>query len=104
MSGGSSRNRRLYLGEAGLEAGRPRLGRGAAARGGEIRGIHVRKARTPFDGEVAEYLQALLHPVRSLGLLGRVGNILVAAETGEELLERVANLAVSESGNGDLRA
>ena len=66
--------------------------------------MHVRMARTRIDGEDSERLRALLHPVRSLGLLGRVGNIVVAAETGEELLARVADLAVSESADGDLRA
>ena len=76
--------------QQGLEQGRE-----------EIRGMHVRMARTRFDGQVSERLAALLRPVQSLGLLGQVGDIVVAAETGEELLARVADLAVSESADGD---
>ena len=66
--------------------------------------MHVRMARTRFGGEVSERLAALLRPVRSLALLGQVGDIMVAAETGEELLTRVAELAVPESADGNLRA
>ena len=47
---------------------------------------------------------ALLRPARSLGLLGQVGDIVVAAETGGELLARGADLAVSEPAVGGFRA
>ena len=60
--------------------------------------------RARFDGEVSECLAALLRPVRSLGLLGQVVVIVVAAATGEELLARLVDLAASESADGDLRA
>ena len=53
-----------------------------------------------MSGRLAE----LLHRVRSLGLLGQVGDIVVAAETGGELLARVAALARFESAEGDFRA
>ena len=49
-------------------------------------------------------MAAVLRPVRSLGLLGQVGDIVVAAETGEELLARVADLAVSEPADDGIRA
>ena len=91
--------------EQGLEQGREQgLEQGLEQGREEIRGMHVRMARSRFDEEVSERLAALLRPVRSLGLLGQVGDIVVAAETGEELLARVADLAVSESADGDLRA
>ena len=70
----------------------------------EIRGMRVRMARTRFSGKVSERLAALLHPVRSLGLLDQVGDIVVPAETGEELLAKVADLAVSDSADSDFRA
>ena len=70
----------------------------------EIRGMHVRWARARFGGKVSERLAALLRPVRSLGLLGQVGDIVVAAETAEELLARVADLAVSEPADGGFQA
>ena len=47
---------------------------------------------------------ALLRPVRPLGLLGQVGDIVVAAETGGELLARVADLAVPEPAVVGFRA
>ena len=83
--------------EKGLEKGREE-GRE------EIRGLHVRMARARFGGRVSERLTALLCPVRSLGLLGQIGDVVVAAETGEELLARVADLAVAEPADGDFRA
>ena len=70
----------------------------------EIRGLHVRMARARFGGRVSERLTALLRPVRSLGLLGQIGDVVVAAETGEELLARVADLALAEPADGDFRA
>ena len=73
--------------EEGLEEGRE-----------EIRGLDVRMARARFGGRVSERLTALLRPVRSLGLLGQIGDVVVAAETGEELLARVADLALAEPG------
>ena len=79
--------------QKGLEKGRE-----------EIRGMHVRMARARVGGRVSERLTALLRPVRSLGLLGQIGDIVVAAETGEELLARVADLAVAEPADGDFRA
>ena len=42
--------------------------------------------------------------MRSLGLLAQVGDIVVAAETAEELLARVADLAVSEPADGGFQA
>ena len=79
--------------EEGLEEGRE-----------EIRGLHVRMARARFGGRVSERLTALLRPVRSLGLLGQIGDVVVAAETGEELLARVADLALAEPADGGFRA
>ena len=70
----------------------------------EIRGMHVRMARARFGRRVSERLTALLHPVRSLGLLGQIGDVVVAAETGEELLARVADLALAEPADGDFQA
>ena len=78
--------------EKGLEKGRE-----------EIRGMHVRMARARFGGRVSERLTALLRPVRSLGLLGQIGDVVVAAETGEESLARVADLALAEPADGDFR-
>ena len=46
---------------------------------------------------------ALLCRVRSLGLLGQFGDIVGAAETGGELLARVAGLAVAEPAVGGFR-
>ena len=70
----------------------------------EIRGMHVRMARARFGARASERLAALLRPVRSLGLLGQVGDIVVAVETGRELLARVADLVVSEPADGGFRA
>ena len=70
----------------------------------EIRGMHIRMARARFGARVSERLAALLRPVRSLGLLGQVGDIVVAAQTGEELLARVADLVVAEQADGGFRA
>ena len=36
-----------------------------------------------FGGRVSERLTALLRPMRSLGLLGQIGDIVVATETGD---------------------
>ena len=85
----------------GLEKG---LERGREEGREEIRGMHVRMARARFGGRVSERLTALLRPVRSLGLLGQIGDVAVAAETGEELLARVADLALAEPADGDFRA
>ena len=87
--------------EEGLEKGREEgLEKGRE----EIRGMHVRMARARFGGRVSERLTALLRPVRSLGLLGQIGDVVVAAETGEELLARVADLALAEPADGGFRA
>ena len=50
-------------------------------------------------------MAALRRSVRSLGLLGQVGDLVVAAEaeTGEELLAKVGDLAGSEPTDGGLR-
>ena len=69
----------------------------------EFRGMHVRMARARFGARVSERLSALLRPVRSLGLLGQVGDIVLAAETGEEMLARVAELLESEPADGGFR-
>ena len=69
----------------------------------EIRNMHVRMARARFGERDSERLAVLLRQVKSLALLGKVGDIVVAAETGEELLARVADLAMSEPTNGDFR-
>ncbi len=79
--------------EQGLEQGRK-----------EIRSLHIRMARARFGARVSERLAALLLPLRSLGLLGRVGDIVVAAKTGEELLARVDDLAGSERTDRGFRA
>lgn len=83
--------------ERGLEEG---LGEGRK----QIRSMHIRMARARFGVQVSERLAALLFPVRSLGPLGQVGDLVVAAETGEELLVRVDDLARSEPADGGLRA
>ena len=46
----------------------------------------------------------LLRPVRSPGPLGQIGDIVVAAEAGEELLARGADLAVAEPADGGFQA
>ncbi len=79
--------------EKGLEEGRK-----------QIRSKHTRMARAHFGPQVSERLAALLLPVRSLGPLGQVGDLVVAAETGEELLARVDDLARSEPAYGGFRA
>lgn len=79
--------------ENGLEEGRK-----------QIRSMHTRMARARFGPQVSERLAALLLPVRSLGLLGQVGDLVVAAETGEELLAGVDDLARSEPAAGGFRA
>ena len=78
--------------QAGLEEGRK-----------EIRSMHIRMARARFGARVSERLAALLRSVRSLGMLGQVGDLVVAAETGEELLAKVGDLAGSEPADGGLR-
>ena len=70
----------------------------------EIRSIHIRMARARFGARVSERLAALLRPVRSLGLLCQVGDLVITAETGEDLLARVDDLAGSEQADGGLRA
>ena len=70
----------------------------------QIQSMHTRMARARFGAQVSERLAALLLPVGSLGLLGRVGDIVVAAKTGEELLARVDDLAGVEWTDGGFRA
>ena len=70
----------------------------------EIRGIYVRMALARFGVDVSESLAVLLRPVGSLGLLGQVGDMMVTAETGEDLLASVANLAESEPADSAARA
>ena len=57
-----------------------------------------------FGEEVAEQLAALLRPVRDLRLLGEVGDIVILAASGDDLLLRVTGLIEAGPGNGDLRA
>ena len=70
----------------------------------EIRSMHFRMARGRFGAQVSEGLAALLLPVSSVGLLDRVGDIVVVAKTGEELLATVDDLAGSERTEGGFRA
>lgn len=66
--------------------------------------MHVRVARARFGAQVSERLAALLLRVRSLGLVGQVGDLVVAAEIGEDLLARVDDLAGAEPVDGGFRA
>ena len=66
--------------------------------------MHVRVARALFGAQVSQRLAALLLPVRSLGLVGQGGDLVVAAETGKELLARVDDLAGAEPVDGGFRA
>ena len=70
----------------------------------EFLGMCVRMALARFGGDVSERVAALLLPVRSLGLLGQVGDILIETETGEEILTKLAGLAASTPANGASRA
>ena len=76
----------------GLEQG---LARGVE----EIRGVYARAARRRFGSDASERLEALLRPVLSLRLLGKLGDIVMAARTGEELLATVAARLATEPGS-----
>ena len=70
----------------------------------EFRGTYARMTRLRFGRNASERLEALLGPVLSLSLLGKLGDIVVAARTAEELLSTVAARIAAESAPGRSRA
>ena len=65
-----------------------------------IRSAYARMTRVRFGPEASKRLEALLRPVLSLRVLGKLGEIMVAARTGEELLASVAARLSAEPGDG----
>ena len=61
-----------------------------------MRGTCVCQALESTGGDVSGGLEPPLRPVQSLGLLDRIGDIVVVAETRDDLSARVAGLAESE--------
>ena len=67
-----------------------------------IRGVHVRTTRVRFGDQVAEQLAVMLASVRDMSLLTAVADIVIRAQTGDELLLQVRALLDAGPGNGDL--
>ena len=78
------------------QAERRGLDRGCKA----IRSIYARMTRVRFGPEASERLEALLRPVLSMRVLTKLGDIMGAAQTGEELLASVAARLSAEPGDG----